>query len=39
VNVSAPSSRWTLAKAIDEIGPQVLETARAIGGSSSVRVR
>ncbi|SAL10497.1 IclR family transcriptional regulator [Caballeronia sordidicola] len=39
VNVSAPSSRWTLAKVIDEIGPQVLETARAIGGSSTSRAR
>jgi DNA-binding IclR family transcriptional regulator len=34
VNVSAPSTRWTLARAIADIGPQVVETARAIGSSS-----
>jgi IclR family pca regulon transcriptional regulator len=38
VNVTAPSSRWTLAKAMDEIGPQVRDTARAIAGSSSVHL-
>jgi IclR family transcriptional regulator, pca regulon regulatory protein len=34
VNVSAPSTRWTLERAIAEIGPQVVETARAIGGTN-----
>jgi IclR family transcriptional regulator, pca regulon regulatory protein len=34
VNVSAPSTRWTLERAIAELGPQVVETARAIGGTS-----
>jgi DNA-binding IclR family transcriptional regulator len=34
VNVSAPSTRWTLESAIAEIGPQVIETARAIGGTN-----
>lgn len=34
VNVSAPSTRWTLASAIADIGPQVVETARAIGSSN-----
>ncbi|SAK83913.1 IclR family transcriptional regulator [Caballeronia temeraria] len=34
VNVSAPSTRWTLESAIAEIGPQVVETARAIGGAN-----
>lgn len=38
VNVSLPSSRWTLVSAIAEIGPQVIETARAIGGSGLARV-
>jgi IclR family pca regulon transcriptional regulator len=38
VTVSVPSSRWSLAKAIDELGPQVVETARAIGGASSGRL-
>lgn len=37
VNVSAPSSRWTLAKAVEELGPQVVETARAIAGSGGMR--
>ncbi|SAL02342.1 IclR family transcriptional regulator [Caballeronia fortuita] len=34
VNVSAPSTRWTLASAMAELGPQVVETARAIGGTN-----
>lgn len=34
VNVSAPSTRWNLESAIAQIGPQVLETARAIGGTN-----
>jgi IclR family transcriptional regulator, pca regulon regulatory protein len=38
VNVSAPSTRWTLASAIADIGPQVVETARAIGSSNPTPV-
>jgi DNA-binding IclR family transcriptional regulator len=37
VNVSAPSTRWSLQSAIVELGPQVLETARAIGGANLAR--
>jgi IclR family transcriptional regulator, pca regulon regulatory protein len=38
VNVSAPSTRWTLASAIADIGPRVIETARAIGSSNMAAV-
>lgn len=37
VNISAASSRFTLARAQAELAPQVIETARAISGSSAVR--
>lgn len=37
VNISAASSRWTLEAAKRELGPQVIETARAIGSSNAVR--
>ncbi|TAM37626.1 MAG: hypothetical protein EPN61_14970 [Burkholderiaceae bacterium] len=37
VNISAASSRFTLAQAKTELGPQVIETARAISGSSAVQ--
>lgn len=37
VNIAAASSRFTLAQAKTELGPQVIETARAISGSSAVR--
>lgn len=39
VNISAASSRYTLARAREELAPQAIETARAIGGSSAVRSR
>jgi DNA-binding IclR family transcriptional regulator len=38
VGVSAPSTRWTLPRAIADLGPQVVETARAIGSSSLASV-
>ncbi len=37
VNIAAASSRFTLAQAKAELGPQVIETARAISGSGAVR--
>lgn len=37
VNISAASSRFTLERAKAELGPQAIETARAISGSSAVR--
>ncbi|SMG61024.1 IclR family transcriptional regulator [Paraburkholderia susongensis] len=39
VNISAPSTRWTLATAIAELGPQVVETARAIASSNLAPAR
>lgn len=37
VNISAAASRYTLARAKAELGPQVVETARAISSSAAVR--
>jgi IclR family pca regulon transcriptional regulator len=39
VNVSAPSSRWSFEQARAELGPQVVEAARAIGSSGFARQR
>jgi len=37
VNVSVPSSRWQFEEAQAQFGPQVIETARAIGASKTIK--
>jgi IclR family pca regulon transcriptional regulator len=37
INASVPSSRWEMPEVIDQLAPQVIEAARAVGGAVNVR--